>query len=144
MLFKMLLPRHTSHSILSIQDVVCSTVGIEHGRRGSQLLEAASGFLATCAIAGGGQNWPADCLQFHFAASAYLGQVVLRLMLRCDRPFLSPHDRSRAADQPRQLLETAADAIGDQIDQSVLEHQHQLAAVAAEMGRRQYARPRRR
>jgi hypothetical protein len=87
-LFKMLPPRHTLHSILSIQDVVCSTVGIEHGRRGSQPLEAASGFLATCAIAGGGQNRPADCLQFHFAASAYLGEVVLLFMLHCDRPFV--------------------------------------------------------
>ena len=61
-LFKITLPRHTLHSILSIQDVVCSTVGIEHGRRGSQLLEATSGFLATRAIAGGGQYRPADCL----------------------------------------------------------------------------------
>jgi hypothetical protein len=53
-LFKILPPRHTMHSILSIQDIVCSTVGIEHGWRGRKLLETASGFLATRAIAGGG------------------------------------------------------------------------------------------
>ncbi len=57
---------------------------------------------------------------------------------------LAPDDRSGAADQPRQLLEAAADAIGDEIDHPVFEHQHQLAAVAAEMRRRQHARPRRR
>jgi hypothetical protein len=86
-LFEMLPPRHTLHPILSIQDVVRSTVGIEHGRRGRQLLEAASRFLATCAIARGSQDRPADCLQFHFAESAYPGEVVLLLMLHCDRPF---------------------------------------------------------
>jgi hypothetical protein len=80
-LFKILLPRHTLHSILSIQNVVCSTVGIEHGWRGSQLLEAASGFLATRAIAGGGQNRPADCLQFHLAASAYPQEVFLLFLV---------------------------------------------------------------
>src|SRR5258708_2439536 len=84
-LFKILVPRHTLHSILSIQDVVCSTVGIEHGWRGSQLLEAASGFLATRTIAGGGQNRPADRLQSHLAASAYLGEVVLLFLVQCDR-----------------------------------------------------------
>ena len=52
MLFKILLPRHALHAILSIEDKACSTVGIEHGRRGSQLLEPTSGFLAARAIAG--------------------------------------------------------------------------------------------
>jgi len=33
MLFKILLPRYAVHSILSIEDKACSTVGIEHGRR---------------------------------------------------------------------------------------------------------------
>jgi hypothetical protein len=61
-LFKTLLPGHASHSILSIQDEICSTVGIEHRRRGSQLLEPAAGFLAARAIAGAGHNRPADGL----------------------------------------------------------------------------------
>jgi hypothetical protein len=54
------------------------------------LLEAASGFLATRAIAGGGQNRPADCLQSHLAASAYLGEVFLLFLVHCDRPFVDP------------------------------------------------------
>jgi hypothetical protein len=83
--FKILLPRHTSHSILSIQDVVSSTVGIENGGRGWQLLEPTSGFLATHAIARGGQNRPADSLQFHLAASAYPGEVFLLFLVHCDR-----------------------------------------------------------
>ena len=45
------------------------------------------------------------------------------------RVSLPPHDRSGASDQPRQLLEAAADAVGDEIDHPVLEHQHQLAAA---------------
>ncbi len=91
-LFKILLPRHTLHSILSIQDVVCSTVGIEDGWCGSQLLEATAGFLATRAIAGGGQNRPADCLQFHLAASAYPAEVFLLFLVHCNRPFVGPVD----------------------------------------------------
>src|SRR6266550_8182405 len=64
---------------------------------------------------------------------------------RCERPQPSAsHDRSGAADQPRQLLEAATDAIGDEIDHLVLEHQHQLAAAASKVGCRQHARPRRR
>src|SRR5450631_3737647 len=58
--------------------------------------------------------------------------------------MLAPDDRSGAADQPRQLPETAADAVGDEIDHSVLEHQHQLAALASKVDRRQNAGPRRR
>jgi hypothetical protein len=54
------------------------------------LLEATSGFLATRAIAGGGQNRPADCLQFHLAASAYLGEVFLLFLVHCNRPFVGP------------------------------------------------------
>ena len=54
------------------------------------MLEATSGFLATRAIAGGGQNRPADCLQFHLAASAYLGEVFLLFLVHCDRPFVGP------------------------------------------------------
>jgi hypothetical protein len=91
-LFKMLLPRHTLHSILSIQDVVCSTVGIEDEWRGRQSLEATSGFLATRAIAGGGQNRPADCLQFHLAASAYSGEVFLLFLVHGERPFVGSVD----------------------------------------------------
>jgi hypothetical protein len=89
-LFKMFLPHHTSHSILSIQDVVCSTIGIEHGGRGGQLLEPPSGFLATCAIAGGGENRPADCLQFHFAALAFHGEALVLFLIHCDRLFAGP------------------------------------------------------
>lgn len=54
------------------------------------MLEATSGFLATRAIAGSGQNRPADCLQFHLAASAYLGEVFLLFLVHCDRPFVGP------------------------------------------------------
>ena len=86
----MLLPRHTLHSILSIKDLVCSTVGIEDGWRGRQSLEATSGFLATRAIAGGCENRPADGLQFHLAASAYLEEVFLLFLVHCDRPFVDP------------------------------------------------------
>src|SRR6516162_1687183 len=43
MLFKILLPHHALHSILSIQDQARSAVGIERGRRRSQLPEPASG-----------------------------------------------------------------------------------------------------
>ena len=45
-----------------------------------------------------------------------------------------PHDRPGAADQPRQLLEAAADAVADEINHPVLEHQRQLAATALENG----------
>jgi hypothetical protein len=55
-LFKILLPHHATHSILSIKDDACSTVGIEHRRRRGQLLELTSGLLAARAIAGAGQN----------------------------------------------------------------------------------------
>ena len=70
MFFKILLPRHALNSILPIQDQGCSTVGIEHGRRGSQLLELTSSFLATLAVARTGQNRWADCLEFHLTALA--------------------------------------------------------------------------
>jgi hypothetical protein len=83
------LPRRTLHAILSIQDVACSTVGIEDGWRGRQLLEMTSGLLATRAIAGGGQNRPADRLQLHLAASAYPGEVFLLFLVHYDRPFVS-------------------------------------------------------
>jgi hypothetical protein len=89
-LFKMLLPRHTLHAILSKQDVVCSTIGIEHGWRGIQLRKAASGFLATRTIAGGSENRPADCLQFYLAASAYPGEVFLLFLVHCNRPLVGP------------------------------------------------------
>jgi len=78
---QILLPRHTLHAILSVEDVVCSSVGIEDGWRGSQLLEATAGFLATRAIAGGGQNRPAGRLQFHLAASACPREVFLLFLV---------------------------------------------------------------
>jgi hypothetical protein len=89
MLFEKLLPRHTLHAILSIEHVVSSTVGSEDGWRGIQLLEATSGLLATGAIAGAGQNRPADGLQFHLAASAYRGEVFM-LFLVHGGPFVGP------------------------------------------------------
>jgi hypothetical protein len=54
------------------------------------VFEAASGFLATRAIAGGSQNRPADCLQFHLAAWTYLGEVLLLFQVHRDRPFVDP------------------------------------------------------
>jgi hypothetical protein len=89
-LFKQLLPRHTLHAILSNQDIVGSTVGIEDGWRGGHLLEATSGFLATGAVAGTGQDRPTDGLQFHLAASAYRGEVFLLFLVHCNRPFVGP------------------------------------------------------
>jgi hypothetical protein len=87
-LFEKLLPRHASHAILSVQDVVRSTVGIEDGWRGSKLLEATSGFLATGAIAGHGQDRPANRLQLHLSASAYPEEVFLLVLAHCKRPFV--------------------------------------------------------
>jgi hypothetical protein len=92
MLFKTPLPCHASHPILSIQDKVCSTVGIEHRRRGSQLLEPAAGFLAARAIAGAGHNRPADGLEFHLAAPAYRREVFV--LIHRDRPFLDSIDEA--------------------------------------------------
>ena len=89
MLFQMHLPRHASHAILSIQDVIRSTIGIEDGRRGRPLLEATSGFLAICAIAGGGQDRSADDLQFHLAAAARPGEMFLLFLVHCNRPFVA-------------------------------------------------------
>ena len=83
MLFKMLVPRHALHAILSIQDHARSAVGIEHGRRGSQLLEPTSGFLATRAIAGAGHNRLAHCLELHFAALAHRGEVFVLFLVHC-------------------------------------------------------------
>ena len=33
---------------------------------------------------------PADCLQFHLAASAYHGEVFLLFLVHCDRPLVGP------------------------------------------------------
>jgi hypothetical protein len=74
-LIEMLVSGHALHAILSIQEAVRSAAGIEHGRRGRQLLEAASDFLATRAITGGGQDRPAERLQFHLAAPACRGEM---------------------------------------------------------------------
>jgi hypothetical protein len=88
--FKILLPRHTLHSILSIQDIVCSAIGIEHGWRRREAFEAASRFLTTCAIAGGGHNRPAGCLEFHLAALACPGEMLLLFLDHCHRPSVDP------------------------------------------------------
>jgi hypothetical protein len=70
-LLKVFVPRHAMHAILSIQHVVRPTPRIEDRRRGRQLLEATSGFLATRAVAGGGEYRPSNRLQLNLAASAY-------------------------------------------------------------------------
>src|SRR5450631_4156039 len=57
---------------------------------------------------------------------------------------LASNDRSGSADQPRQLLEAAADAVSDEIDQAMFKYQQQFAALIAEMRGRQDAGPRRR
>ena len=90
MFFKIFLPRRALHAILSVQDVIRSAVGIEHRWRRSQLLEAASSFLATCAIAGGSQNRLTHCFQFDLAASARLGEVFLLFLVHGDCPFVGP------------------------------------------------------
>src|SRR5262245_40958423 len=66
-------------------------------------------------------------------------KYALGLMLKS-----APDDRSGSTDQSRQLLEAAADAIGDEVDHLVLEHQHQLAILTTKMGRGQHPGPRRR
>src|SRR4029077_17369779 len=91
MLFKILLPHHALHSILSIQDQACSTVGIEHGRRRSQLLELTSGFLATRAVAGPGQNRRADWLEFHLAALGHREEMYVLFLVHGSFPFLGSH-----------------------------------------------------
>jgi hypothetical protein len=90
MLFKILLPHYALNSILSIEDQACSTVGIEHGRRRSQLLELTSGFLATRAVAGPGQNRRADCLEFHLTALAHREEVFVLFLVHGAFPFLGP------------------------------------------------------
>src|SRR5215813_3865718 len=89
MLFKILLPHHALHAILSIEDQACSAVGIEHRRRRRQLLELTSGLLATRAIAGCGQNRPADRLELHLTALAHRGEVLVLLLVHCAFPFRS-------------------------------------------------------
>ena len=78
-----LLPLCAVHAILSIQDVVGPAVGIERGRRRSKLLKPASGFLTTFAVAGGGQNRPAEQLQFHLAASTYRREMFVLFPVHC-------------------------------------------------------------
>ena len=87
-LFKILLPHRALYPILSIQDCACSAIGIEQSRRGSQLLELTSGFLATCAIAGACQDRRSERLELHLAALARRGKVFVLLLVHCDFPFL--------------------------------------------------------
>jgi hypothetical protein len=82
-LFKILPPHHAPHSILPVKDYTCSTVEIEHGRRGSQLLELTPGFLAARAVAGAAQNRPPDCLDLHLAALAHREKVFVLLLIHC-------------------------------------------------------------
>src|ERR1700744_683629 len=84
MLLKILLSCHASHAILSIQNQTCPTIGVEHGGRGSQLFEPASGFLAAHAIAGARQNRRPDGLQCHLAASAYRREMFGLLLVHND------------------------------------------------------------
>jgi hypothetical protein len=76
------------YPILAIQDHACSTVGIEHGRRRSQLLELTSGFLATRAKARAGQNRWANCLELHLAALARRGEAFMPILVHYGFPFL--------------------------------------------------------
>src|SRR5258708_23193918 len=76
-LFEKLLPLHALHAILPIEDHACSTVGIEHRRRGSQLLDEAPGLLAARTIAGTRQNRRADGLELYLAASTCRGYLHL-------------------------------------------------------------------
>jgi hypothetical protein len=78
------------YSILSIEDHGCSTVGIKHGRRRSQLLELTSGFLAARAIAGAGHNRPADRLELHLAASARRVKLFVLFLVHRAFPFSGP------------------------------------------------------
>ena len=89
-LFKILLPHNALHSILSIEDQACPAVGIEHARRRSQLRELTSGFLATRAVAGPGQNRLADCLEFHLAALAHREETFALFLVHGAFPFLGP------------------------------------------------------
>jgi hypothetical protein len=93
MLFEQLLPHHTLHTILSIENEACSTVRIEHGRGGGQLLEPPSGFLAACAIAGAGQNRLPNCLELDLAASARRGKVFVLFLVHCAFPMTWPSRR---------------------------------------------------
>lgn len=83
----MLLPSHALHPVLSIQDHACSTVRIEHRRRGRQLFELASGFLTACAIAGRRQNRLPDHLKFHLAALASRGKRLRKFLAHGGFPF---------------------------------------------------------
>jgi hypothetical protein len=85
-LFQIFLSRHTSHAILAIEDVVRSSVGRQDRWRGRSLLKTTSGFPTTPTIAGGRENRPADGLQYHLAASACRGEVLLLLLVHCDGP----------------------------------------------------------
>ena len=63
---------------------------IGHGRRRSQLLELTSGFLATRAVAGRGQNRRADCLEFHLTALAHREEMFVPFLVHGAFPFLGP------------------------------------------------------
>ena len=101
MLLKILVSHHALHSILSIQDHACSTVGIEHGRCRSQLLELTSGFLATRAIARAGQNRRPHCLELRLGASAHRGAVSMLFLVHCAFQFLGSFIRQLSCRQSR-------------------------------------------
>jgi hypothetical protein len=92
MLFEILLPCRALHPILSIEDKARSAIGIEHGRRVSQRLEPASGFLAARAKAGAGQNRRTDRLEFHLAALAGRGKLLVLLLVHSVSRFWSAID----------------------------------------------------
>jgi hypothetical protein len=94
-LFKIFLPHHATHSILSIKDYARSTVEIEQWRRGSQLLELTSGFLTARAVAGAGQNRQTDGLDLHRAASAHREKVFVLLLVRCAHSWVPSTKRRR-------------------------------------------------
>jgi hypothetical protein len=91
-LSEILLSRHALHPILAIEDHACSTVGIEQRWRGGQLPELTPGFLATGAITGAGQDRRAEGFEFHLAALARRGKVLLLLFIHGACPHLASFD----------------------------------------------------
>ena len=87
MLCEIWLSRSALDAILSVQDHARPTVGIEHGRRGRQLLEPMSGLLAARAIARGGQDRRAGRLEFHLAALARRDEVCWPCLAHCAFPI---------------------------------------------------------
>src|SRR5262249_43187315 len=103
-LFEILLSGNASHPILAIENVVAPTGGIEHGRRGRQLFKAPSGFLATRAVAGGGQDRLTDALKPHLAALACFGELFWLFLIHGDPPIRGSSSTGRGRARSRATL----------------------------------------